>query len=179
MASRAVWSHGGGRLVADLVGSALISLLLRPDDRRPAYFSSPWMSDFVVVRNWLQQFAVLFPELADRSEVRFADYLGRLSRNREVRLITTENPYSMTFLQHLALRGCRVQYRLAKEDYHEKGILGPGVYIEGSMNLTHSGVYLNDEKITLHTETEPDGQEQFVKAYLEFDRRWENLAKHA
>ena len=39
--------------------------------------------------------------------------------------------------------------RMAGEDLHEKGLLTPDFYLEGSMNLTYSGVHINQEKVEL------------------------------
>jgi len=178
MPSRDLWSHGSGRQLPDLLSSALALLLLRSDDKRPAYFSSPWMSDFVVLPNEYRQFEALVGDFGDRREISFGQYLSRLSEQRPVRIVTNRTAASKTFLAHPALRTPQIIARFADSESHEKGILGPGFYIEGSMNLTHSGVYVNGEKITFHAAGDPSSNEKIVRAYLEFDRRWENLDRH-
>lgn len=175
MASRDIWSHGSGRQLPDLLGSALMALLLRTDDSRPAYFCSPWMTNFTVVRNAFRDFEPLLPELADLEEIPFVDYLARLSRDRPVRIVTTGQPVSQDFAESSALRAPGIECRLAADSFHEKGILAPGLYLEGSMNLTHNGVYMNGEKVTYHAAGDAAGDERIAKAYLEFNRRWELL----
>ena len=177
MPSRDLWSHGSGRQLPDLVSSVLIALLLRRDDPRPAYFCSPWITQFSVGSNAFDKFLPLFPDLSGHYEIPFATYLVRLARDRVVRLVTTDKQPSRDFLATPALRAA-VEIRIAEDGFHEKGILAPGFYLEGSMNLTHNGVHVNGEKITYHVAGDPEGEERLARAYLEFNRHWERLERH-
>jgi hypothetical protein len=47
------------------------------------------------------------------------------------------------------------------------------------MNITYSGVYVRGEKITYHSGAEPAMLAKIGKAYLEFNRRWDQLDKDA
>jgi hypothetical protein len=180
MPSRDVWSHGSGNALRDLLSSALASLLMGPSGKEPAYFSSPWMSDFPLFENYHGDFVALFPELADERRIRFSEYLRHLSRKRPVRIITVNNQSSEYFAKSPAFQGgAGVQFRFAPETYHEKGALTPAFYIEGSMNITYSGVYVRGEKITYHSGAEPALLAKIGKAYLEFNRRWDQLGKDA
>jgi len=106
-----------------------------------------------------------------------SDYLARLSVKSPVRVITTKSDASESFISNLRLRGAiRVQCRYAENEYHEKGILAPSFYIEGSMNITYSGVYVRGEKITYHSNSDAQGASKIASAYLEYDRRWNNLS---
>src|SRR4051812_55223 len=103
--SRDVWSSGGGWQLPDLLASALGTLLLigRPD--RPAYFSSPWMSDFALFDNRFGAYRSLFPALADNERIDFSDYLALLaSSGVDVRIITTRTDASTRFLDSPRLR---------------------------------------------------------------------------
>ncbi len=174
---RDIWSHGGGRQIRDLLASALSTLLLMKEMSRPAYFSSPWMSDFILFENFFHEYAALFPELADHSEIYFSDYLLRLAQKLPVRIVTTRSEVSQAFLSNLErTMGVhnKIDYRFAKDEYHEKGILAPSFYIEGSMNITYTGVYVRGEKITYHSGQSVYGA-KISSAYLEFDRRWLHL----
>lgn len=178
MPSRDVWSHGSGNALRDLLSSSLASLLMTPAGEEPAYFSSPWMSDFPLFENHYGDFMVLFPELADERRIRFSDYLRQLSRRRPVRIITVQNSSAESFAKSPAFQGADgVRFRYAPEAYHEKGVLTPAFYIEGSMNVTYSGVYIRGEKITYHSGTEPALRAKIGKAYLEFNRRWDHLGE--
>jgi hypothetical protein len=169
-----VWSHASGTTLQDLLRSSLASLLLAGPENRPAYFSSPWMSDFPLFPNRFCEFAGLIPEHADAGEMLFSQYLAQLSVQRPVRVIMVRNPTSTAFAARLAHeRGRDLAIGYVPESYHEKGLLTPLFYLEGSMNLTYSGVYVRDEKVSFHAGPEPAEIRVIERAYLEFDRRWE------
>lgn len=171
-----IWSSGGGRQLRDLLSSALITLLLGDGSTRAAYFSSPWISDFALFSNRFTEVATLFPDLSDEPEIRLSAFLIRLSRRIPVRVITTHTEVSEAFVARLQEAGSPgLAWRFAEPEYHEKGILAPTFYIEGSMNITFHGVYINDEKVTYHAPTNSDGAAKIAAAYLEFERRWEHL----
>jgi hypothetical protein len=151
---------------------------MAPAGVESAYFSSPWISDFPLFDNHYGDFVALFPELADEPRIRFSDYLRQLSRKRPVRIITVRNPSSEYFAKSPAFQGADgVCFHYAPETYHEKGVLTPAFYIEGSMNITYSGVYVRGEKITYHSGDEAALRAKIGKAYLEFNRRWDQLSK--
>lgn len=171
-ASRDVWSHGSSQHLRELLASSLSTLLLLEGDKH-AYFSSPWVSDFVLFENHFGQFSALFPGFSDQAEIRFSDYLVCLAKKLPVRIITTNSEVSFGFRNQLELRhASRIQVRTAPDEYHEKGILAPSFYIEGSMNITYSGVYVRGEKVTYHAACNQQGASKISAAYLEYDRRW-------
>jgi hypothetical protein len=181
LADRDVWSHGSAQQLQDLLSSALLTLMLPTADSRAVYFASPWMSDFVVFNNEFRQVVAMFPDLAERSEIRFSDYLLGLGTQRSIRLITTHTATSDAFTSHLRARlgeksGSSLHIRFAPSEAHEKGILAPSFYISGSMNITHSGVYVKGEKLTYHAADEIGEGDRIARAYHEFDRRWALLA---
>lgn len=174
--SRDIWSHGSGSELRDLLASSFCTLLLLEGETQPVYFSSPWMSDFVLFENRFHEFERLFPELDTSAEIKFSDYLVRLSRKLAVRIITTQSNASLSFLQRLKqIAGQNVQSRFVPDEYHEKGILAPSFYIEGSMNITYHGVYIRGEKITYHHAQNSHSARKIAGAYLEYNRRWANL----
>src|SRR5436190_23225495 len=101
MLSRDVWKHGSGRLLQDLLSSALLTLLLPGSESRSVYFASPWMSDFALFDNATRQVAGLFPDQADQERVSFIEFLGAASVRHNVRIITTSNSTSDAFLERL------------------------------------------------------------------------------
>ena len=176
MVSRDIWSHGVGSSLQDLLASCCSSLMLTSSAGQPAYFSSPWMSNFVLFSNPFSEWGGLFPDLADQVEIRFADFLSRLSESRPVRLVVTDNPTSQSFIKNRVISNSPgVQVRFAPETYHEKGILTDEFYLEGSMNLTYSGVFLRDEKIVFHPRS--GNEEKINLAYLQYNRLWDTLGE--
>lgn len=173
-----IWKHASGNTVPNLLASASATLLLAGADRRPVYFSSPWMTDFPLLPNQFGQFAQLIPDEADSDVIVFSRFLAQLSIFRPVRVITVQTDYALALVRCPAIReSSGVAIRFAADSYHEKGILTPDFYIEGSMNLTYSGVYVRDEKVVFHTGPEPDELDVLHRAYLEFDRLWSQLAE--
>jgi hypothetical protein len=142
------------------------------------------MSDFDLLENGSRQVAVLFPDLADRDAIRFVDYLCALYGRHDVRLITSHNRTSEAFIEGLRVvsppsSGGSLRVRISPQHTHEKGILAPGFYIDGSMNITHSGVHVNGEKIAYHAAEFGLSSPPIASAYLEFDRRWSLLTQEA
>lgn len=175
--SRDIWTHGGGWPLPDLLRSALASLLLLGEHDRPAYFASPWITDFDLFDNRFRDFAALFPRLAEQPWIRFSDYLGVLSTRLDVHLLTTDNDRSGAFMSIPALKtASRVSCRIGDSKFHEKGILAPIFYIEGSMNITHHGVRVRGEKVVYHSAVGDGVPSKIAGAYLEFDRHWKTLA---
>src|SRR5262245_48873108 len=122
MPSKDIWSYGSASQLRDVLRSALALLFFSRPDARVVYFSSPWMSDFVLFDNTFEQFCGLFPELSDTTNILFSDYLARLSQDRDVRIITVATDASRTFLASPTLRHTRLSHRFASPEYHEKGI---------------------------------------------------------
>ena len=171
--SRDIWSHGSGTQLSDLLSSCLATLLLLPPTDSPVYFNSPWISDFPLLQNQFKQFSSLFPHLDARSEIRFSDVLQAISTRMPVRIVTVANEVSKNFVLSSAISECSaISTRFAPEAHHEKGILTPWFYIEGSMNITFHGVHVRGEKITYHTASFDEGREKIARAHLEFDRYW-------
>src|SRR5688572_2167745 len=100
-----VWSTASGTQPRDVLASALCTLLLLGDGGKPAYFSSPWISDFKLFDNHFREYAALFPDLADKAEISFIDYLNNLSRRLPVRIITTHSSTSEAFIASVDARG--------------------------------------------------------------------------
>lgn len=177
LVSRDVWTHGGGWPLPDLLRSALATLLFLGKQARPAYFASPWVTDFDLFDNRFGDFSALFPRLGDQSWVKFSDYLVRLSRDMDVRILTTDNTRSAAFLADPRFQEAgSIACRMGSGSFHEKGILAPSFYIEGSMNITHHGVRVRGEKVVYHAVTGSGVPQKIAGAYLEFDRHWKALA---
>lgn len=179
MATRELWSGGGEQPALDLLASGLAALLLQRSEDGAAYFASPYMSDFVLLSNALGQWTDLMPGFADQTEIWFSNYLGELSKIRDVRVIAVRHDSSDAFVAKLlALDAPRLRVRGAPDNFHAKGILCPHFYLEGSMNLTFSGVRINQEKLVFHVPDDEQGRTRLSVAYLEHDRLWSTL-RHA
>jgi hypothetical protein len=95
---------------------------LLPQGTISIYFSSPWISDFPLLKNQFKQFSSLFPHLDARADIRFSDVLRAISLRMPVRIITVSNDVSNNFLGSPSLRECDgITVKYAPEVHHEKG----------------------------------------------------------
>jgi hypothetical protein len=173
---RSIWARNSTLELPDLIRSLFALSLLASKAGRPTYFCSPWISDFPLFSNAFQEFAPLFPDHADQRRIRFSDFLVQLSRLTEVRIVTTRSDTSRAFLSDPRFGQLEnFAYRFTKDEFHEKGMLSPHFYLEGSMNITFMGVHIRQEKVILHTDRVARGERLITEAYLEFDRRWVSL----
>lgn len=180
MANRDIWSRAGSLQVRDLLASLLSSRLLMEPGGDPLYVSAPYLTDFPVFDNAFGQFQPLFqsyPEFGEQEGILFSQALIELSSRAPVRLIGVSGPNALPFM-HATVRGNapNLSGRLASQLHHEKGLLCPEFYLEGSMNFTYSGVYMRDEKISVYTPSTRQGSQKIGAATLEFNRLWEKLA---
>ena len=172
-----VWSNSVTTSLRDLLSSALACSLLRNswESVRPVYICSPWITDFTVFDNRYDQFEALLPLMRGSSRIRFGDVLLALGNVAEVRIISKDTEATRQFLANRNFPNAKVFVRMADESLHEKGLLTPDFYLEGSMNLTYSGVNLNREKVSFHAGADRPVIERMAAAYAELNRRWQQL----
>lgn len=170
-----IWSNSASSRIRGLVQSIVANLLLARGHEKTIYICSPWISDFEIFDNTNGQFSSLVPGLVDKTHINLSDCLVELSNDSDVRIVTRDTSPSRGFLAIPQIRRSKVAYRLSDDKLHEKGFLTPLFYLEGSMNITYSGVVLNSEKVVFHSGTDAETKARFQNAYLEFDRRWESL----
>jgi phosphatidylserine/phosphatidylglycerophosphate/cardiolipin synthase-like enzyme len=93
-----------------------------------------------------------------RDQVRLSAVLGHLlRRGTTVRVAARPIDHNRDFFTQLQQQAGQNTTRLQiteTESLHEKGILGNGYYLSGSMNITHNGISFNDEVLHFFTETE-------------------------
>ena len=130
---------------------------------------SPWISDFVLLDNRSGRFNAISPQWK-RREIRLLDFAMQLMTNgTHVIVVTRPDAHNETFLNRLGDRaleaglGDLIQV-IVRERLHTKGILAAGGLLMGSMNLTYSGLELNDESVYYDTSSEA-----IAKARVEFE----------
>ena len=172
-----VWSNSTSTSLRDLISSALACSLLRTDwdPDRPVYICSPWITDFTLFDNRYGQFDALVPTLRGQSRIQLGDVLLTLSTRIQVRIISKETEATKQFIANRPFAANNVVVRMADESLHEKGFLTPDFYLEGSMNLTYSGVNINREKVSFHSGDDRPVIERKASAYAELNRRWYQL----
>lgn len=132
--------------------------LLAPS--KEVFIVAPWVSNIVIFDSQLGQYATLNPEWAKR-EIRLVDVLVAIAANgTALHIHTRPDDHNKAFKRRIqeALDDAGLSDQLRWSDgnalLHTKGIWTNRVLIDGSMNLTESGVALNDEGVTVSFEPE-------------------------
>lgn len=132
--------------------------LLAPS--KEVFIVAPWISNIVIFDSQLGQYATLNPEWAKR-EIRLVEVLAAIAANgTTLHVHTRPDDHNKTFKRrmHEALEDAGLSDQLCWSDrnalLHTKGVCTDRVLIDGSMNLTESGVALNDEAVTVSFEAE-------------------------
>ncbi len=127
--------------------------LLAPS--REVFIVAPWISNVVIFDGRLGQFATLNPEW-DKREVRLVEVLVSIAANGTVLHIHTRpddhnKGFRRRITEAMTDAGLQDQMRWSDKNanLHTKGVLTDRVLLDGSMNLTESGVALNDEAVTV------------------------------
>lgn len=172
-----VWANAANSHLRDLLSSALACVLMRSDWAGHAvYVCSPWVSEFPVFDNRYGQFDALVPTARGSSRIGLADVLITLACRTEVRIISKQTEATKQFIAGSNFTGTNVQVRMAGQELHEKGLLTPDFYLEGSMNITYSGFRVNKEKVSYHAGSDREVIQRIATAYAELDRRWKQLS---
>ena len=166
--TRYLYSRFGTRQIADLLQIIFAAELLSPS--RQLWVVSPWISDIPVLDNRANGFATLVPEWG-RSHVRLSSVLNHLAVRGAIVHVATraDQTHNADFLNRFASSetgGERIRVHLGGE-LHDKGILGDGFYLSGSMNFTFSGISINQEALHFSTNAATVAQHQVL-----FKARW-------
>jgi phosphatidylserine/phosphatidylglycerophosphate/cardiolipin synthase-like enzyme len=138
--------------VREVLSFVFAQELLSPS--QDLFLVAPWISNVVIFNNHLGQFSSFNPEWG-RREVRLTEVIVAVaSSGTMIHVHTRPEPHNKNFEWRVkqAMSDSGVTDRLLwKEDalLHTKGLLTDRVCIDGSMNLTESGVALNDETISV------------------------------
>lgn len=158
----------GSATIRELMQSMFVGEMLRTGTA--IWVVSPWVSNVVLIDNRSGNFDSLNPEWG-RREVRLADVLIALTtRGAEVNIVTRNEESNKVFLSKL--RDLVQQHALESRvivtihnELHTKGILLSQSLLIGSMNLTYSGLTINDEWIEYSLD-----KEDLARTRLEFAR---------
>jgi hypothetical protein len=151
-ASRQIHSSANSREIPDLLQCVFVGELLSPSTC--VWIVSPWISDIPVLNNETNSFSQLIPD-SERLPISLSKVIARmLSSGTTIHVATRDVDMNETFLS--TLEGLPERKRLRvhlEEELHEKGILGDGYYLSGSMNFTFAGITIYEEVV--HFITDP------------------------
>jgi hypothetical protein len=167
-AARYIHKRSRSLEAADLLQAIFVAELISPS--RALWIVSPWISDVPVVDNRANAFLSLEPAWGE-SRVRLSAVLLKLATlGTRVVVATRPDDHNAAFIAALrdgdTAGGARPVVHLARE-LHEKGIVGDGYYLGGSMNITHNGITVNEEALLYHTSPEDVARIRIVLA-----QRW-------
>ena len=142
--------------------------LLAPS--KEVFIVAPWISNIIIFDSQIGQYATLNPEWAKR-EIRLAEVLTAIAANgTTLHIHTRPDDHNKVFRRrvHESLGDAGLLDQLHWIDrnplLHTKGIWTDRVLIDGSMNLTESGVALNEEAVTVSFDPK-----QIAAARVHFD----------
>lgn len=154
--------------VREVLSMVFAQELLTPS--REVYIVAPWISNIVIFDSRLGQYATLNPEWA-RCEIRLVEVLVAIAANgTTVHIHTRPDDHNKAFKRRVieAMTDAGLQHQFRWSDgnarLHTKGVLTDRVLLDGSMNLTESGLALNDEVMTVSFE-----REQVAAARVHFE----------
>lgn len=164
MANRAIRSRvpGSTAQLADCLASLFALELLAPGGR--LYLISPRLGDMVLLPSPFGQFRALMPDLG-ATELRLSDVLRSLAaRGSQVRVISRAgDPPTEAFLDRL---GPPIESRVT-EHLDERGLIGEGFYLRGSLEFTLDGVASSDESVELTTD-----RADVARAMVDAEQMW-------
>ena len=157
----------GSPVIRELLQSMFVGEMLRA--AQTAWIVSPWVSNVVLLDNRSGNFDALNPEWG-RREVRLSDVLlSLMTRGHRVVIVTRNAHSNVQFLedfgeltdQHMLAEQVEV---VRRNNLHTKGILLSNALLLGSMNLTFTGLEINDEWVEFSTDSE-----DLARTRLEFE----------
>lgn len=151
---RDLFGPGQSGAIQDLLQSIFVAELLQPS--RMLWMAFGWISDVEILDNRARQFGALQPDWP-ASTIRLSQVLQTLvERGANIALVLRNVDHNHQFIARLETTRQRfpasMRYALG-DDVHKKGILGDDFLLNGSMNLTFNGVTVNDEHLTLRTDS--------------------------
>lgn len=157
----------GRRQLKEVLSSLLLSRLFSKDE---LWIVSPWITDFELLDNTANQWNSLVPSF-DARYLRFSEILVVLMRlGVPLNVVTRQDDINYPFLEKLKYqKTIDAKLRICfKNQLHTKGVLCKDGFINGSLNLTYSGVESNDETVIFSTDTA-----NIAEALLEFRRQYQ------
>jgi hypothetical protein len=139
--------------IRDLLQSLFVTELLRPSS--PLWLAFGWISDIEIIDNRARQFSALQPDWP-ATGIRLSRVMSALLESGgSISLVLRDVDHNRQFVNSVApLRSAFPdRFKIAlNESEHKKGVVGDDFLLSGSMNLTYSGITVNDEHLTLRTD---------------------------
>jgi hypothetical protein len=148
--SRDLTGPGQTRAIRDLLQSLFAAELLSPSRR--LWLGFGWISDIEILDNQARQFSALQPDWP-AAMIRLSAVLEAIAaKGGRIVILIRRHKHNEGFVEKMRGLGQPGITVVVTPDFHEKGMLGDGYVLSGSMNLTWNGVTVNDEHVVLRTD---------------------------
>lgn len=166
MTTRAVFTKHSPGAVADLLQTVFAAELIVPSSC--LWIVAPWITDIPILDNRTGAFSTVEPTWPN-TRVRLSEFLLRqASVGTTVRIATRSDGKSRRFHEAMEAKGKHLRVDVRQEKVlHQKGIVGEGFYLAGSMNFTMNGLTVNDESVIFTTD-----ESQVAEARINFRDQW-------
>lgn len=166
--TRYIHTKAMARQVPDLLQNIFVAELLCPSPC--VWLISPWISDIPVIDNRANGFLEFEPKWV-RNQITLSQVLLRLLEfGTTIHIATRPDDHNLAFLDRMRRsaepEGLPLRVH-SVEELHEKGILGDGFYLSGSMNFTFNGITLNEEAVQFSVDPMVVAENRII-----FARRW-------
>jgi len=162
-------------LIRELLQLMLLGELLAPGGER-AWLVSPWISNILLFDNRAGGFGSVNPEWGNR-EVRLIEVaVNLIARGTPLGIATSFDTHNDAFIatvnEAAEEAGLSDQLLVVQRQHlHTKGVLLKRGLLTGSMNLTYSGLELNDEMVVYDTNAKTLAEARLnFESYIEVDR---------
>jgi hypothetical protein len=167
--SRDIHGPAQSRAIRDVLQTLFAAELLQPS--KPLWLCFAWVTDLQLLDNSARQFALLQPDWP-AAPIRLSNVLDALlARGGKINVVIRDHEHNETFITVLerlrAEHGSAIRWAVG-DKFHAQGLLGERYFLNGSMNLTVSGVSVNEEHVVLRLDPALLAQQR-----LEFTERWE------
>lgn len=166
--TRYIHSRYGTRHITELLQTIAVAELIRPS--RVLWLVSPWVSDIPILDNRANAFLSLEPNWS-RTQVRLSHFLLRVAQaGTVVHIATRKDEHNREFAATMRSLSDTVDGRVRVHqsgELHQKGLLGDGFYLAGSMNFTYNGISVNEELVQFTSDSSVVAQQQVM-----FRARW-------
>lgn len=141
--------------IRDVLALVFAQELLTPS--ADIFLVAPWISNVVLFDNRSGQFSTINPEWGKR-DIRLIEVISAIAASGtsihvHVRPEAHNRHFEAKIKESMSDSGLTDSLRWQSHEYlHTKGLLTDRVFIDGSMNMTESGIAINDETITVSYE---------------------------
>jgi phosphatidylserine/phosphatidylglycerophosphate/cardiolipin synthase-like enzyme len=151
---RDLFGPGQSQAIRELFQGIFVAELVHPS--RELWLLFGWISDVEILDNRSRQFSSLRADWP-ATQIRLSAVLEALvERGSTLLVVLRDVPHNQSFVEKLRDLGSRFpgKVRVAVgPEVHEKGLLGDDFLVSGSMNLTFNGMWVNDEHVSLRTDS--------------------------